>query len=76
MYLGEGLLNLINIFRPQAIIVGGGVCNEGEYLLAPLRKYIGERLYVGCDRVPFVLNRAQLGNDAGIYGALALAMNR
>ena len=75
MYLGEGILNLVNIFRPEAIILGGGVCNEGEYLLAPLRKYIAERLYVGSDRVPLALNRAALGNDAGIYGALAFAMD-
>ena len=76
MYLGEGILNLINIFRPQSIIIGGGVCNEGEYLLAPLRKYVEERLYVGTDRVPFTISRAKLGNDAGIYGALALAMEK
>ncbi len=75
MYLGEGILNLVNIFRPDAVIVGGGICNEGEYLLAPLRKYVAERLYVGVDRVPLALNRAALGNDAGIYGALAFAMN-
>lgn len=75
MYLGEGILNLVNIFRPEAVIIGGGVCNEGEYLLAPLRKYVGERLYVGCDRVPLMINRAALGNDAGIYGALAFAMD-
>ena len=75
MYLGEGILNLVNIFRPDAVIVGGGICNEGEYLLAPLRKYVAERLYVGVDRVPLALNRAALGNDAGIYGALAVAMN-
>ncbi len=75
MYLGEGILNLVNIFRPEAVIIGGGVCNEGEYLLAPLRKYVGERLYVGCDRVPLTINRAALGNDAGIYGALAFAMD-
>ena len=75
MYLGEGILNLVNIFRPEAVIIGGGVCNEGEYLLAPLRKYVGEHLYVGCDRVPLTINRAALGNDAGIYGALAFAMD-
>lgn len=76
VYLGEGILNLISIFRPEAVILGGGVCNEGEYLLAPLRKYVAERLYVGCDKVPLTLNRAALGNDAGIYGALAFAMEK
>ena len=76
VYLGEGILNLVSIFRPEAVILGGGVCNEGEYLLAPLRKYVAERLYVGCDKVPLTLNRAALGNDAGIYGALAFAMEK
>lgn len=76
VYLGEGILNLVSIFRPEAVILGGGVCNEGEYLLVPLRKYVAERLYVGCDKVPFTLNRAALGNDAGIYGALAFAMEK
>ncbi len=75
MYLGEGIVNLVNIFRPEAVIVGGGVCNQGEYLLAPLRKYVAEKLYIGCDIVPLTINRAALGNDAGIYGALALAMD-
>lgn len=75
MYLGEGIVNLVNIFRPEAVILGGGVCNQGEYLLAPLRKYIAEKVYVPCDRVPLTLNRAALGNDAGIYGALACAMD-
>ena len=76
VYLGEGILNLVSIFRPEAVILGGGVCNEGEYLLAPLRKYVAERLYVGCDKVPLTLNRAALGNDAGIYGAPAFAMEK
>ena len=74
MYLGEGVLNLINIFRPQAIIIGGGVSNEGETLLQPLRKYVSERLYVDCERVPLTINRAALGSDAGMYGACALVI--
>lgn len=74
MYLGEGILNLINIFRPQAIIIGGGVSNEGETLLQPLRKYVSERLYVDCERVPLTINRAALGSDAGMYGACALVI--
>lgn len=72
-YLGEGILNLVNIFRPQAVIIGGGVSNEGEYLMQPLRKYVSERLYVDCERIPLVVVRAALGNDAGMYGAYALA---
>ena len=45
-YLGEGIANLVNLLRPQAVIIGGGICNEGEYLLQPLRRWVGERIYV------------------------------
>ena len=76
MYLGEGILNLVGILRPQAILLGGGISNQGEFLLQPLRKYVSERLYVDCERVPLVLLRATLGNDAGIYGAYALVVGR
>ena len=76
MYLGEGILNLVGILRPQAILLGGGVSNQGEYLLQPLRKYVNDRLYVDSDRVPLAIVRATLGNDAGIYGAYALAVGK
>ena len=74
MYLGEGVLNLVSIFRPEAVIIGGGVSNEGEALLQPLRKYVSERLYVDCERVPLAIRRAALGSDAGMYGACALVL--
>ena len=76
LYLGEGILNLVGILRPQAILLGGGVSNQGEYLLQPLRKYVNDRLYVDSDRVPLAIVRATLGNDAGIYGAYALAVGK
>ena len=73
MYLGEGILNLVGVLRPQAILLGGGVSNQGETLMRPLRQYVSEQLYVDCERVPLAIVRATLGNDAGIYGAYALA---
>ncbi len=68
--LGEGLCNIINALRPEAIILGGGVCAQGDVLLVPLKKYInkyafGEGPHVG-------LHIASLKNDAGIIGAAAL----
>lgn len=75
-YLGEGIANMVNIFRPQAIMLGGGVSNQGEVLLAPLREYINNNIYVGTDVVPLDVVKAQLGNDAGIYGAYAYAVQR
>lgn len=74
-YLSEGILNLANLLHPQAIVVGGEIAREGEYLLEPLRKYVGERLYVGCDSAPFAIVRAALGEEyALILGAFALAL--
>ncbi|MFQ7035094.1 MAG: ROK family protein [Candidatus Borkfalkia sp.] len=73
---GRGIANLVNLLRPQAVIIGGGICNEGEYLLQPLRRWVGERIYVDGETIPLVIARAKLGNDAGIYGAAALAMGR
>ncbi|HIY09460.1 MAG TPA: ROK family protein [Firmicutes bacterium] len=73
-YLGEGLVSLVNIFRPQILLLGGGVSAQGEALLAPLRRRLAEDCYAG-SLVPIPrLAVAALGNDAGILGA-ALLLN-
>ncbi|MBQ7792306.1 MAG: ROK family protein, partial [Clostridia bacterium] len=46
-YLSEGIANLINIFAPEAIILGGGVCNEGDNLLIPLKEQVIAKCYGG-----------------------------
>ena len=74
--LGEGVANLVNVFRPQAVIFGGGISAEGETLLAPLRAYVYPRLYVSEKIAPLELRCAALGNDAGLYGAAAFAFDR
>ncbi|MCH5165904.1 MAG: ROK family glucokinase [Clostridiales bacterium] len=71
-YLGEGMLNFANIFRPQAIILGGGVCAQGDYLIYKLKDYCKDRNYGFADTPRFDILAAQLGNDAGIIGAAAL----
>ena len=73
--LGEGIANLINILRPQAVIIGGGISNEGEPLFAPLREYLPERIYANFYS-PVEIVRASLGNDAGLYGAAVFAQDR
>lgn len=73
--LGEGILNLANLLRPQAVILGGGVSAEGETLLAPLRRYVNARLTAG-DYAPLNILAATLGNDAGIVGAAEYARQR
>ncbi len=72
-YLSEGIADFVNILRPEAIVLGGGVANEGEDLFEPLRKAVDERTYIAMDIVPLKIVGAQLGNRAGIYGAYCLA---
>lgn len=74
--LGEGLLNVANIFRPQAIILGGGISAEGETLMKPLRDYVLPRLYVSDAYAPMAIVCAALGNDAGLYGAVEFAFRK
>ncbi len=71
-YLGEGMLNFANIFRPQAIILGGGVCAQGDYLIYKLKDYCKDRNYGFYGTPRFDILTAQLGNDAGIIGAAGL----
>ncbi len=71
-YLGEGMLNFANIFRPQAIILGGGVCAQGDYLINKLKAYCKMRNYGFLGTPRFDILAAQLGNDAGIIGAASL----
>ena len=71
-YLGEGLLNYFNIFRPEAVVLSGGVANEGEYLLSRLRAYFEPRNYgfKGTPKVELLIS--ELGYDSGKVGAAAL----
>jgi len=72
-YLGEGLLNICNIFRPEAIVLGGGISNQKEYLQEKVQKYLDDRWY-GYHETPRVeVIIATLKNDAGIIGAATLA---
>ncbi len=71
-YLGESMLNMFNIFRPEVFIIGGGISAQGEYLIKLLEEYC-ERFDYGYKRAPKTkIVTAKLGNDAGIIGAAAL----
>jgi glucokinase len=65
----------VNILRPEAIVIGGGISNEGEMLFEPLRKAVDARTYIAMDIVPLKIVGATLGNRAGVYGAYAIAKN-
>ena len=73
-YLGAGLTNIVNVFQPEVLCIGGGVCNEGEYLMAPLREIVAKENFARNSAKQTVITRATLGNDAGIIGAAALGL--
>lgn len=73
-YLATGLINLGNIFHPNAIIIGGGVSNEGEALIAPLEEKVNSGLLASAHNPKVRIIGASLGNKAGIIGAAALVM--
>ena len=72
LYLAEGITNMVNIFQPEIVVIGGGVCNEKEYLVEPLKAMVDEGNYYKGDNNRTVIKVAELGNDAGIIGAAML----
>ncbi len=67
-YVAEGLINMMNIFQPEVVVIGGGVCAQGERILKPIREHINRDVY--CKKLPIPpVMVAKLGNDAGIIGA-------
>lgn len=71
-YLAQGLINIVNVFQPEVISLGGGISGEGQSLIDSLLPLIKAEQY-GCGIVPETEIRiAKLGNDAGIIGAAAL----
>lgn len=75
-YLATGIANIMNIFQPEVITIGGGVCNEGDPLFVPLREQAYKEDFARNSKKHPKIVRATLGNDAGIIGAAALGMNR
>jgi glucokinase len=72
-YVGVGLANLINIFNPELIVVGGGLSNIGDMLLEPAFEVAGERAYKEAfQTVRFA--SAELGRNSGVLGAAAFAL--
>ena len=71
-YLGYALANIAALVDPAAIVIGGGVSKAGEILLDYVEKAYEERVFFANKRVRFAL--AQLGNDAGIFGAAKMVL--
>ena len=73
--LACGITNFANIFRPEVVILGGGVCAQGDTLIKPLQALLNKEIFAGDlgPQVPIVI--AQLGNSAGLLGGAALLMD-
>jgi len=71
-YLGIGLVNLVNIFNPEMIIIGGGLAKMGDLLLEPARRVVKERAFQVSARLVRIVP-AQLGDDAAVLGAAIFA---
>lgn len=71
-YVATGIINIINSLQPEFICVGGGIANEKETLLEPLRTHVNRERYSHYSSKQTKIVSAELGNDAGIYGAALL----
>jgi len=71
-YLGVGMVNLVNIFNPEMIVVGGGLSKMGELLLEPAREVVKQRAFPLCAGAVRIVT-AELGDDAGVLGAAIYA---
>lgn len=74
--LADGLTNLANIFRPDALILGGGISYRGDVLMEPLQQRLEKMIYGGQWNARVELMISELKNDAGIYGAYAMCSKR
>ncbi|MBR3678585.1 MAG: ROK family glucokinase [Oscillospiraceae bacterium] len=70
--LAAGITNTINIFQPDILCIGGGVCNEGDALLLPVKALVAKEVYTRNSEKNTDIVIAKLGNDAGIIGAAFL----
>ncbi len=68
-YLAMGLANVINIFQPDVLCIGGGVSKEGNNLIVPVSKIVAGENYGRNVALKTEIKTAALGNDAGIIGA-------
>lgn len=71
-YLATGIVNVINIFQPDILCIGGGVSRQGENLLAPVRAIVEKERITKYNEKQTIICAASLGNDAGIIGAASL----
>jgi glucokinase len=74
-WLGIGVVNVVNIFNPDVVVIGGGVIAAGELILAPARRVLAERALALPARHAQVL-AARFGAESGMLGAAIFARDR
>lgn len=70
-YLGEGIISLSNVLRPEVIAIGGGVAKSSDLFLDYLNDYVNKGIYGG-NILPVKIVAARLENEAGMIGATLL----
>ena len=71
-FVGIGVVNVINIFQPDVLCIGGAISGEGETLIAPIREQVTAERYSKYAQKQCTICKAQLGGDAGIVGCAFL----
>ena len=72
-YLGHAIADYLHLYNPQVIILGGGVSRSGAFIIEPLRASLADRVISPEYLHGLVITTAELGDEAGLMGALALA---
>lgn len=75
-YLGIALANFLHMFNPSIVIFGGGVTSAGELLFTPMRKSLQNSIISQAYLDELTITKAQLGDEVGIKGALALLITK
>jgi len=75
IYLGIGLSGMINLLNPEMIVIGGGVANAGRFIFDAVRETVKKRAMKLQAKTAKIV-KAELGENAGVIGAAALAMER
>jgi len=71
-YLSVGITDIVNVFQPEILCIGGGMSRAGNQLLEPLKRMVNQNIYTRDSEVKTKIVIASLGNDAGIIGAAML----
>lgn len=71
-YIAVGISNVINIFQPDVVCIGGGISKEGDTIIVPIKEFIEGENYARNSNKKTIVKTAALGNDAGIIGAAYL----